>query len=98
MKQGLKEQLRTWYEKIQEVGEDAYGRNKHMWSLQQRLIVARAFIAGCRYHKAHWHLQQDVLEGMDERLIDVHLDHCRNVFEESKGCENPNVSIQRETK
>ena len=87
LKQGPKEQLRTWYEKIQEVGEDAYGRNKHMWALQQRHIVAQAFIAGCRYHKAHWHLKQDILEGR-ERLIDVHLDHCRNVFEESKGCEN----------
>ena len=69
-----------------------------MWALQQRRIVAQAFIAGCRYHKAHWHLKQDTLEGMDERLIDVHLDHCRNVFEESKGCENqhPYVSLQRE--
>ena len=87
LKQGPKEQLRTWYEKIQEVGEDAYGRNKHMWSLQKWRI------------EAHWHLQQDVLEGMDERLIDVHLNHCRNMFEESKGCENqhPYVSLQRET-
>ena len=88
LKQGPKEQLRTWYENMQEVGEDAYGRNKHMWSLPQRRIVARAFIMGCRYHKAHWHLQQDVLEGMDERAIDVHLNHCCNMFEESKGCEN----------
>ena len=80
------------------MGEDAYGRNKYMWTLQQRRIVAQAFIAGCRYHKAHWHLKQDTLGGMDERLIDVHLDHCRNVFEESKGCENqhPYVSLQRE--
>jgi hypothetical protein len=69
-----------------------------MWTLPQRRIVAQAFIAGCRYHKAHWHLKQDTLEGMDERLIDVHLDHCRNVFEESKGCKNqhPYVSLQRE--
>jgi len=98
LKQGSKEQLRTWYEKIQEVGEDAYGHNKYMWTLPQRRIVAQAFIAGCRYHKAHWHLKQDTLEGLDERLIDVHLDHCRHVFEESKGCENqhPYVSLQRE--
>ena len=98
LKQGPKEQLRTWYEKIQKVGEDAYGRNKHMWTLPQRRIVARAFISGCRYHKAHWHLQQDTLEGMDERLINVHLNHCRNVFEESRGCENqhPYVTLQWE--
>ena len=98
LKQGPKEQLRTWYEKIQEVGEDAYGRNKHMWALQQRRIVAQAFIAGCKYHKAHWQLKQDTLEGMDKRLINVHLNHCRNVFEESKECENqhPYVSLQRE--
>ena len=98
LRQGPKEQLRTWYEKIQEVGEDAYGHNKYLWSLPQRRIVAQAFIVGCRYNKANWHLKQDTLEGLDERLIDVHLDHCRNVFEESKVCENqhPYVSLQRE--
>ena len=98
LKQGSKEQLRTWYEKIQEVGEDAYGHNKYLWSLPQRRIVAQAFIVGCRYNKANWHHKQDTLEGLDERLIDVHLDHCSNVFEESRGCENqhPYVSLQRE--
>ena len=61
--------------------------------------VSIIFISWCRYHKAHWHLQQDTLEGMDKRLIDVHLNLCRNVFGESKGCENqhPYVSLQRET-
>ena len=71
LKQGLKEQLRTWYEKIHEVGEDAFGPNKYMLSLAQRRLVAQAFIRGCRYHKAHWHLLQDTLEGMDERAIDT---------------------------
>ena len=51
LRQGPKEQLRTWYEKIQEVGEDAYGHNKYLWSLPQRRIVAQAFIVGCRYNK-----------------------------------------------
>ena len=98
LKQGLKEQLRTWYKKIQEGGEDAFGSNKYMWSLAQCRLVAQVFIRGCRYHKAHWHLLQDTLEGMDERAIDKHLNHCRNVFEESKGCENqhPYVTLQRE--
>ena len=40
LKQGPKEQLRTWYEKMQEVGEDAYGRKKYMWSLSQCRLVA----------------------------------------------------------
>ena len=52
LKQGLKEQLYTWYEKIQEVGEDAFGPNKYMWSLTQRRLVAQAFIKGCRHPKA----------------------------------------------
>ena len=96
----LKQGLRTWYEKIQGVGEDAFRPNKYMWSLAQRLLVAQAFIKGCRYHKAHWHLLQDALEGMDERAIDKHLNHCRNVFEESKGCENqhPYVTLQHKYK
>ena len=69
-----------------------------MWSLAQRRLVAQAFIKGCMYPKAHWHLLQDTLEGMDERVIDKHLYHCRNVFEENKGCENQHlyVTLQRE--
>ena len=35
---------------------------------------------------------------MDERAIDIHLNHCQNVFEESQGCENqhPYITLQRE--
>ena len=71
------------------VREDPIGPKKYMWSLAQRPLVAQTLIKGCRYPKAHWHLLQDTLEGMDERAIDTHLYHCRNVFEENKGMWKP---------
>ena len=86
LKQGPKEQLITWYEKTQEVGEDAFGPNKYNWTLAQLRLVASVFIKGARYKQANCFLLQNVQEGLDEMAIGDH--HCRNVFNKSKGCEN----------
>ena len=53
LKQGPKEQLSTWYEKTQEVIEDAFGPNKYIWTLVQRRLVASVFIKGARYKQAN---------------------------------------------
>ena len=98
LKQRSKEQLSTWYEKTQEVGEDAFGPNKYILTLAQRRLVASVFIEGARYRQANHYLLQNVLEGLDERAIKDHLYHCSNVFNENKGCEkqHPYVAMQRE--
>ena len=97
LKQGPKEQLSTWYEKIQEVGEDSFRLNKYIWTLALCRLEASVFINRTRYKQANCFLLQNVLEGLDERAIDDHLYH-RNVFNESKGCENQHsyVAMQRE--
>ena len=56
------------------------------------------FIEGARYRQANHYLLQTVLEKLDEQAINDHLFHCRNIFGESKGCENqhPYVAMQEE--
>ena len=40
----------------QEVGEDAFGPNKYIWTLAQRRLVASVFIEGARYRQANHYL------------------------------------------
>ena len=72
LKQRNKEKLSTWYEKIQEVGEDAFGPTKYTWALAQRRLVASVFIEGSNYRQANHYLLQTVLEGLDEQ----HYEFC----------------------
>ena len=88
-KQTPKVQLFTIYEKVQEVGEDAFGLMKHTRTVAQRRLVASAFINDSKSKQVnHDYSRRSSREWMGTPLRTTYPFQCTIVFRKRKECEN----------
>ena len=81
LKQGPRETLESYWDRVETLGEDAFGQ-WYTWDPAVRLLVAKAFIKRCRHKNAWYHLEAEVMASLDVSKIYDHLDRCARIFGE----------------